>query len=88
MELPQLPLNLVNPFSFGKISAKVFLCLGIKTGVHLYNSFGEQYTSKANRITRCQAKLVFEYEICLFCQCNRPHLRGGVHKRRIVKLFA
>lgn len=35
MELPQLPLNLVNPFSFGKISAKVFLCLGIKTGVHL-----------------------------------------------------
>lgn len=35
MELPQLPLNLVNRFSFGKISAKVFLCLGIKTGVHL-----------------------------------------------------
>lgn len=28
MELPQLALKLVNPFSFVRISAKIFLCLG------------------------------------------------------------
>lgn len=35
MELPQLALKLVNPFSFVKISAKISLCLGIIAVVKL-----------------------------------------------------